>query len=108
MLAVGSFAKVFLVRSHATGRHFAMKALRKADVVAANQLEHVRAERALLASVDSPFIVKLHATFVDARKIYFLLDFVPGGDLFFLLRRTRRFPERVARFYAVEIVCALE
>jgi serine/threonine protein kinase len=108
LLASGNFGKVFLVRSQVTGRHYACKSLDKAAIVHLNQVEHVKSEKALLSSLTSPFIVKLHNSFQTATRLFLLLDYVGGGDLFFLLRRTQCFPERIAKFYAVEVLCGLE
>jgi serine/threonine protein kinase len=47
-----------------------------------------------------PFIVRLHYAFQNSKKLYFLVDLLPGGELFFLLRKHKRFPEEVAKFYA--------
>lgn len=107
MLASGNFGRVFLVQHKATGRHYAMKTLKKSDMIKADQVVHVKNERDVLLAANSPFIVKLHRTFQNERKLFLLLEFVPGGDLFYLLRRTKRFPNRVAKFYAVEVTLAL-
>ncbi|PHH69285.1 hypothetical protein CDD83_5769 [Cordyceps sp. RAO-2017] len=117
-LGTGTFARVCLVRPAAattaldqdpTAEVYALKILRKADVVQLKQVEHVRHERAVLADVAGhPFITTLRASFSDADSLYMLLDYVPGGELFSYLRRLRRFDEAVARFYAAEIVLVLE
>jgi protein kinase A len=107
MLASGNFGRVFLVQHKVSGRHFAMKALKKSDMIKGDQVAHVKNERDVLFAANSPFIVKLHRTFQNERKLFLLLEFVPGGDLFYLLRRTKRFPDRVAKFYAVEVTLAL-
>ena len=65
-------------------------------------------ERYILEAMDHPFIVKLHYAFQTSSKLYLLVDLMPGGELFYLLRRNRKFPENVARFYAAEILLGLE
>jgi hypothetical protein len=107
MLGSGNFGKVFLVRHRGTGKHYAMKTLKKSEIIKGDQVAHVKNERDVLLAANSPFIVKLHKTFQNERKVFLLLEFVPGGDLFYLLRRTKRFPDRVAKFYAVEVSMAL-
>ncbi|KAK3900848.1 kinase-like domain-containing protein [Staphylotrichum tortipilum] len=113
-LGTGTFARVCLVRpSHGTegdrSRVYALKILRKTEVIKLKQLDHVRHEREILASVRGhPFIINSLASFADADFLYFLLEYVPGGELFTYLRKFRRFDEDTARFYAAEIVLILE
>lgn len=88
---------------------FALKILRKAEVIKLKQIDHVRHERQILGDVAGyPFITELIASFSDHDSLYMLLDYVPGGELFSYLRRHRRFPEEWAQFYAAEIVLVLE
>ena len=84
-----------------------MKVLRKNDVVRLRQVEHVNAERFILARIRHPFIVDLYATFQDHLNIYMLLSYVPGGELFSHLRRAQRFSADVTRFNLAIIVLAL-
>lgn len=86
---------------------FAMKILRKSHLVKRRQIERTRTERKVLSVVNHPFIMKLHYAFQSPDKLYLVLDYCPGGELFFHLSRFRRFPERVARFYAAELLLAL-
>lgn len=65
------------------------------------------AERDILEKIDSPFIVKLHYAFQTPAKLYFVMDFLNGGELFFHLRKERKFSERRACFYAAQLVEAL-
>lgn len=111
VLGKGSFGKVVLVRKrvgHERGELFAMKILRKAHLVKRRQIERTKTERKVLAVVDHPFIMKLHFAFQTEDKLYLVLDYCPGGELFFHLSRYRRFPERVARFYSAELVLAID
>ena len=84
-----------------------MKILRKTHLVKRRQIERTRTERKVLSVVDHPFIMKLHYAFQTEDKLYLVLDYCPGGELFFHLSRFRRFPERVARFYAAELLLAI-
>ncbi|KAH9883210.1 protein kinase-like domain-containing protein [Xylariomycetidae sp. FL2044] len=113
-LGTGTFARVCLVRP-ASGsdeereKVFALKMLRKAEVIKLKQIDHVRDERRILNDVAGhPFITTLITTFSDRESLYMLLDYVPGGELFSYLRRHRRFPEEWAQFYSAEIVLVLE
>lgn len=114
-LGTGTFARVCLVRlsQSATAadrdKVFALKILRKTEVIKLKQLDHVRHERLILGDVSGhPFITNLLASFSDRDFLYLLLDYVPGGELFSYLRKFRRFDEPAARFYAAEIVLVLE
>lgn len=89
------------------GSLFAMKILRKTHLVKRRQIERTRTERKVLSAVNHPFIMKLHYAFQTPEKLYLVLDYCPGGELFFHLSRFRRFPERVARFYAAELLLAI-
>eukprot|EP00591_Stephanopyxis_turris_P007157 CAMPEP_0195529954 /NCGR_PEP_ID=MMETSP0794_2-20130614/32634_1 /TAXON_ID=515487 /ORGANISM="Stephanopyxis turris, Strain CCMP 815" /LENGTH=600 /DNA_ID=CAMNT_0040661341 /DNA_START=129 /DNA_END=1931 /DNA_ORIENTATION=+ len=111
VLGKGSFGKVVLVRKRLgaeCGGLFAMKILRKAHLVKRRQIERTKTERKVLAVADHPFIMKLHFAFQTEDKLYLVLDYCPGGELFFHLSRYRRFPERVARFYSAELVLAID
>lgn len=84
-----------------------MKILKKSHLVKRRQIERTRTERKVLSVVNHPFIMKLHYAFQTPDKLYLVLDYCPGGELFFHLSRFRRFPERVARFYAAELLLAI-
>lgn len=88
-LGTGSFGRVCLALHHPTGQYYAMKRLRKSDVVRLKQVEHTNNERFLLAQVDHPFLVKMACTFQDERHLYIMLEYVCGGELFSLLRKVR-------------------
>lgn len=110
----GTFGRVLLVRlrspSHQTRsvNCFALKVLRKSEIVRLRQVEHVNAERYIMSRVRHPFIVDLYSTFQDSLNIYMLLSYVPGGELFTHLRRAQRFTPDVTRFYLATIVLALK
>ncbi|KAF2867396.1 kinase-like domain-containing protein [Massariosphaeria phaeospora] len=113
-LGTGTFARVWLVRlanAREGDQHkvFALKILRKVDVIRLKQVEHVRNERNVLGSVAGhPFITTMVASFQDHDSLYMLLDYCPGGEVFSYLRRARRFNEATSQFYAAEIVLILE
>ncbi|GAW15526.1 hypothetical protein ANO14919_049390 [Xylariales sp. No.14919] len=113
-LGTGTFARVCLVRPVVGSdkdkeQVFALKILRKTEVIKLKQVDHVRDERRILSDVAGhPFITRLITTFSDYDSLYMLLDYIPGGELFSYLRRHRRFPEEWAQFYSAEIVLVLE
>ncbi|KAH7342065.1 Pkinase-domain-containing protein [Rhizoctonia solani] len=112
-LGTGTFGRVLLVRLRPAAnqpgavQHFAMKVLKKSEVVRLKQVEHVNSERNILSRIRHPFIVDLYATFQDHLNVYMLLSYVPGGELFSHLRRAGRFSPDVTRFYLSTIVLAL-
>ncbi|KAJ3094517.1 camp-dependent protein kinase catalytic subunit [Phlyctochytrium planicorne] len=107
-LGTGSFGRVHLVQLKATGKHFAMKVLRKADVVRLRQVEHTINEKHILERLDFPFLVGLLGAFQDSANLYLVLEYVQGGELFSYLRKSGRFPNHIAKFYAAEVVMAFE
>jgi len=107
-LGTGSFGRVHLVRSRHNSRFYAIKVLKKEQVVRMKQVEHTNSERAVLEIVRHPFLVNLWGTFSDPTFLYMVMDFVPGGELFTLLRKSQRFPHPVAKFYAAEVALAID
>ncbi|WFD24726.1 cAMP-dependent protein kinase [Malassezia equina] len=107
-IGTGSFGRVHLVRSVHNQRFYAIKVLRKAHVVKMKQVEHANNEHQVLSMVRHPFLVNLWGTFQDPTFLYLVMDFVPGGELFTLLRHSRRFPAQVAKFYISEVALAID
>ncbi len=107
VLGRGSFGKVMQVRHKTTGEIFAMKILRKAAIAQRNQVDHTKAERRILEALNHPFLMKLRYAFQSKEKLYFVLDYLQGGELFFHLKTVRRFSEQVAKIYVAEIALAL-
>jgi len=107
-LGTGSFGRVHLVRSCHNTRFYAIKVLNKERVVRMKQVEHTNSEREMLERVRHPFLVNLWGTFKDAKNLYMVMDFVSGGELFSLLRKSQRFPDPVAKFFAAEVALALD
>ncbi|KAJ0408178.1 hypothetical protein ATCC90586_006488 [Pythium insidiosum] len=108
VIGKGSYGKVTLVRKKDQNRLYAMKSLNKSNVKRRNQVEHTKTERRVLGRAKHPFIVHLHYAFQTSHKLYFVLDYCPGGELFFHLSRMEKFEESMAKFYAAEITLALE
>lgn len=108
VIGKGSFGKVMQVRKKDTSRIYALKTIRKAHIVSRSEVTHTLAERTVLAQVNNPFIVPLKFSFQSPDKLYLVLAFVNGGELFHHLQREGRFNEERSRFYAAELLCALE
>nr|BAC26704.1 unnamed protein product [Mus musculus] len=107
-LGIGAFGEVCLACKLDTHALYAMKTLRKKDVLNRNQVAHVKAERDILAEADNEWVVKLYYSFQDKDSLYFVMDYIPGGDMMSLLIRMEVFPEHLARFYIAELTLAIE
>ncbi|KAL5066906.1 hypothetical protein RYX36_017793 [Vicia faba] len=108
MIGKGAFGEVRVCREKATGHVYAMKKLKKSEMLRRGQVEHVKAERNLLAEVDSNCIVKLYCSFQDDEYLYLIMEYLPGGDMMTLLMRKDILTEDEARFYIGETVLAIE
>ncbi|XP_034697020.1 serine/threonine-protein kinase 38-like isoform X3 [Vitis riparia] len=104
----GAFGEVRLCREKTTGHVYAMKKLKKSEMLRRGQVEHVKAERNLLAEVDSACIVKLYCSFQDQEFLYLIMEYLPGGDMMTLLMRKDTLTEDEARFYVGQTVLAIE
>lgn len=109
-LGHGAFGIVRLVKEKATGNVFAIKMLRKSEAIRRNQESHVIAERDLLsdAAEYATWIVKLVSSFQDDDYLYFVMEYMPGGDLLGLLIKLDIFKEDFAKHYAAEMILAIE
>ena len=78
-----------VVQSKHNQRFYAIKVLKKAQVVKMKQVEHTNDERRMLQKVKHPFLITLWGTFQDSKNLYMVMDFVEGGELFSLLRKSQ-------------------
>jgi len=108
VLGDGCFGKVMLVRRKGTNDVFAMKSIHKDHVIKNKKVRHTKTERNVMTQLRHPFIMQLHFAFQSGGKLYLVMDYFSGGDMFFHLSRERRFSIPRARFYAAEIVLAIE
>jgi serum/glucocorticoid-regulated kinase 3 len=104
----GSFGKVFLVKNKESENLYAMKVLKKENVILRQQVEHTFTERHILSCINHPFIIQLHSAFQTEKKLFLVLDYCAGGDLFFHLSRMQKFPEKISQLYVAEIALALD
>lgn len=107
LLGRGGFGKVVLCENMKDGKMYAMKILRKKDIVDSDQVEHTKAERTILQHVNHPFLVRLHSAFSNKRKIYFVMELMRGGELYCHLGKVRRFNENQTKFIVASISLAL-
>jgi serum/glucocorticoid-regulated kinase 2 len=89
----GSYGKVLLVKKNDDKKVYAMKVLKKKNMIKRNQTEHIKTERRILEVIDHPFIIKLKYAFQNPQKLYLVMDYCPGGELFFHIQRVERFNE---------------
>ncbi|MCJ1426296.1 serine/threonine protein kinase psk1 [Sticta canariensis] len=109
-LGKGTFGTVILVRHISTGKLYAQKQFRKASLIVRKQLvDQTKTERVILESINRhPFVVKLFYAFQDHEKLYLILEYAQGGELFTRMLTERMLPEETAAFYMAEMVLALE
>ncbi|XP_004238243.2 probable serine/threonine protein kinase IRE4 isoform X1 [Solanum lycopersicum] len=104
----GAFGRVFLARKRSTGDLFAIKVLKKLDLLRKNDIERILAERNILITVRNPFVVRFFYSFTSRDYLYLVMEYLNGGDLFSLLKKVGCLEEDVARTYVAELVLALE
>ncbi|AMD22120.1 HGL220Cp [Eremothecium sinecaudum] len=126
VLGKGAYGKVLLVKDRTTSKLYAMKQLRKAEILITKQddsgvdaegrvtsnslekrLERTFAERTILSELEHPNVVKLFYSFHDHHRLYLVLQYIPGGELFYHLKEQGTLEENTVAFYAAEISCAL-
>jgi protein kinase A len=88
-VGTGSFGRVHLSQSKHNARYYAIKVLKKSEVVRLKQVEHTNNEKHILETTTNPFMVNLWGTFQDDINLYMVMDYVPGGELFSILRKAR-------------------
>jgi serine/threonine protein kinase len=85
-----------------------MKVLKKKAMIKRNQVVHIKAERRIMELIDHPFIVKLRFAFQTPQKLYMVMDYCRGGELFFRIQRVERFNEEAVKFYGAQLALALD
>ncbi len=109
-LGTGTFARVRLARHIMSESFYAIKILKKVDILRLKQVERTRSEIHILLRIDHPFIVALHGYFHDESRIFMVLDYIPGGEMFTRLRGQEygRFSSYDTKFYLSELLLAIE
>lgn len=109
VLGKGSYAKVLLVKKKDGDQLFALKILKKKAVFEKHQEKHVIAEKEILSKMNNcPFFVRFYYAFQNEKKLFFVLEYCPGGELFNLIQSKGKIGEAQTRFYACQIVLAIE
>ncbi|ORY94239.1 hypothetical protein BCR43DRAFT_461749 [Syncephalastrum racemosum] len=107
-ISKGAFGSVFLAKKRSTGDYYAIKFLKKSDMIAKNQVTNVKAERMILMTqTDSPFVTKLFYTFQSKDYLYLVLEYLNGGDCSALLKALGTLPEGWAKSYLAEVTLGL-
>jgi serine/threonine-protein kinase RIM15 len=108
-ISKGAFGSVFLAKKKATGDYYAVKVLKKADMIAKNQITNVKAERMILMKqAESPFVAKLYFTFQSKENLYLVMEYLNGGDCAALIKSLGSLPEEWTKNYIAEVTLGLE
>ena len=108
VLGMGHFAKVLLVKNKKNSKLYAMKIVKKKEVKKKDE-KYIKTERDILAFItDHPFLIQFHSSFQNEKKLYFILEYCPGGELFNLLKKKKKFSEDKTRFFICQIILAIE
>lgn len=108
VIGKGSFGKVMQVMKKDTKQIYALKTLRKHHIISRMEVTHTLAERTVLARINNPFVVPLKFSFQSPEKLYLVLSFINGGELFYHLQKSGKFSMDRSRFYIAELLAALE
>ena len=108
MLGRGTFGKVFLAElPSANNKPYAIKAIRKDVLLDFKQVKNTKLEKDILFSCDHPFLVGMDFLFQTPERLYFVMPFIKGGELYKIFKQKKRLPEDVVRFYAMQIIMAI-
>jgi serine/threonine-protein kinase RIM15 len=108
-ISKGAFGSVYLAKKHATGDYYAIKVLRKSDMIAKNQVTNVKAERMILMMQrDSPYVVRLFYSFQSKDYLYLVMEYLNGGDCAALIKTLGGLSEDWTRSYLAEVTLGLE
>ena len=106
-IGTGAFGRVYFVKHKTTKQPYALKALKKSKLILQNQITYTFSEYNILKNINHPFLVSLNKFFQDKKYIFFLLDYIPGGELFTLMRTEVTFSPVNARFYIAQLIEAI-
>jgi len=103
----GAFGEVRVCRKKDSKEVFAVKVMKKSEMLKKNQVSHIRAERDVLALCDNPLVVKLYYSFQDDKNLFLVMEYLPGGDLMTILMKHDILTEEQTRFYIAETALAI-
>ena len=108
LLGKGAYGKVFLVEMTSTNQIFAMKTIEKKQIIDCEEIEHTMSERRILSKLHHPFLVNLHYSFQTPTHLFYIIDYCPGGEFYYYLQKKGKLPEISVKFYAAQILLAIE
>ena len=108
LIGKGTYGKVVLVRYLNNNKIYAMKILKKEEIIKQNQVKHAKIERLLLEKLDHPFLAKLHFSFQNEQSLFLVTEFMQGGELYFHLKKKKCFKESTVKFYMAQIFLAID
>ena len=106
-LGKGYFGRVFLVEKKDNKELYALKVISKLDIIKRNFFENLKSEKRIMQQIKNPFVVNLEYCFASPSYVFFAMKFKQGGELYHHLRKSTRFPESTAKFYACQIIQGL-
>ena len=107
-VGTGSFGRVKLVHHTKENKFYALKILKKAEIMKLKQVDHILSEISILNSIDHPFCVRMAGISQDSRYLYIVMEYVPGGELFTHLRTVSYLPCSEARLYGAQVTLMFE
>lgn len=107
LLGRGTFGKVYLAELNPSKQLYAIKAIRKDVLIEYNQVQNTQLEKDILFTCDHPNLVGMDYLFQSATRLYFVMPFIKGGELYKVFKSRKRFAEDVVRFYAAQIALAV-
>ena len=106
-LGRGTFGRVYLAILPATGKKYAIKAIRKDVLLEYDQITSTALEKDILFSADHPYLCGMDYMFQSEARIYFVMPFINGGELYKIFQEQKRFDESVVKFYAAQIIIGI-
>lgn len=107
-IGAGAFSKVYLLKDTKSNKNYAVKSISKAKIIEKQNIESMKNEKKILSMISHPFLTKFYSTFQDDNNIYYLMDYIEGEELFYVLKRQKKFSESTAQFYLAEIFSVIE
>ncbi|CDO95742.1 unnamed protein product [Kluyveromyces dobzhanskii CBS 2104] len=108
-ISKGAYGSVFLAKKRVTGEYFAIKVLKKSDMIAKNQVTNVKSERAIMmVQSNKPYVAKLYATFQNKDNLYLVMEYLSGGDMATLIKMMGSLPDKWAKQYICEVISGVD
>ncbi|QEU59191.1 Rim15 [Kluyveromyces lactis] len=108
-ISKGAYGSVYLAKKRVTGEYFAIKVLKKSDMIAKNQVTNVKSERAIMmVQSDKPYVARLYATFQNKENLFLVMEYLSGGDMATLIKMMGNLPEKWAKQYICEVISGVD